>query len=294
MTLNKVFLTLRDGLSRLDKEIPAFIQSQGIDPAPGSQAATERDNYPCPESLYNVPAIGNPLCDSVGEHVTVLVRAMTEPITPFACWTCVRSMLESASIASWLFDPKVDAQKRVGRAYAYLYVGLEERVMYSRAANVPPGELKKLEDLVNELQQVAVALGFQAITNKKGERIGIAEKMPSATGIIKMMLDEECAYRVLSAVAHGHAWAMQQFGYKQAPVQPPQPGDCDRTVVMEKSAGDILMHELSVAAATKAYAVPVWNQCLYYGWDKDRLVAILESVYDQMSMQPATRFWRDN
>src|SRR5689334_20745914 len=112
MTPNEAFLMLRAGLGRLDNEVTAFVQSQGLDPAPGSQAATERASYSRPESLYTVSAIGAMLLESVGEHVTVLVRAMTEPITPFACWTCVRSMLESASIAAWLFDPKADAQKR--------------------------------------------------------------------------------------------------------------------------------------------------------------------------------------
>jgi hypothetical protein len=292
MTPNDAFIMLRGGLSRLDTEIPAFIQSQGIDPSPGSQAAIERASYSCPESLYTVSTIGVMLLESVGEHVTVLVRAMTEPITPFACWTCVRSMLESASIAAWLFDPKVDAQKRIGRAYAHRYEGLEEQVKFGRAANVPPDELKKIEDLVDKLEQDAVALGFPVIRDRNGKRIGVAERMQSATDIIKMMLNDECAYRMLSAVAHGHTWAMQQLGFKQAAVQPPQTGEGACTVAMEKSAGGIHMHAYSVVRATNALAVPVWNQCLYFGWDKARLANILETAYDQMSMKPVLRFWR--
>ena len=292
MTPNETFLMLRGGLSRLDNEVTAFTQSQAIDPSPGSQAADERARYSRPESLYTVSGIGVTLLDSVVEHVTLLVRAMTEPITTFACCTCVRSMLESASIAAWLFDPKVDAQKRVGRSYAYLYEGLEEQVKFGRAANVTPDKLKKAEDLMDKLEHDAVALGFRVISDRNGIRKGIAEQMPSATNIIKMMLDEEWAYRLLSAVAHGHNWALLDLGFTQAAVQPPQPSDGALTVAMEKSAGGILMHAFSVKRATKALAVPVWNKCLYFGWDKDQLAAILESVYDQMSMQPATRFWR--
>ena len=33
--------------------------------------------------------------------------------------------------------------------------------------------------------------------------------MPSATEVIKLMLDEEVMYRILSAVAHGHNWAIR-------------------------------------------------------------------------------------
>jgi hypothetical protein len=292
MTPNELFLRLRAGLSHLDNEVTAFIQAQGIDPAPGSQAATERASYSRSESLYTVSAIGVMLLESVGEHVTVLVRSMTEPITPFACWTCVRSMLESASIAAWLFDPKVDAHQLVGRAYAHRYEGLVEQLKFGRAANVPPAELKNLEDLVDKLEQDADVLGFPVIRDRNGKRIGIVEPMLSATNIIKMMLNEEYAYRALSAVAHAHTWAMQPLGFTQAAVQPPQPSDGARTVAMEKSAGSIQMHAFSVVRATKAFAVPVWNQCLYFGWDKDRLATILESVYDQMNMKPATRFWR--
>jgi len=292
MTPNETFLMLRAGLSRLDHEVTTFLQRQGTEPEAGSQAASERTNYSRSDSLYTVAAIGTMLLESVGEHVTVLARAMTEPITPFACLTCVRSMLESASIAAWLFDPKVDAQKRVGRAFAHRYEGLEEQVKFGRAANIPPDELKKAEDRVDKVDQDAVALGLPIIRDRNGKRIGIAERMPSATDIIKLVLDEECAYRLLSAVAHGHTWAMQQLGFTQAAVQPSQPSDGARTVAMEKSAGSSQMHAFSVVRAAKALAVPVWNQCLYFGWDKDRLAIVLESVYDQMSIQPALRFWR--
>lgn len=292
MNPNETFFMLRAGLSRLDNEVTAFIQSQGIDPSPGSQAAIERAGYSRPESLYTVSAMGGMLLESVGEHVTVLVRAMTEPITPFACWTCVRSMLESASIAAWLFDPEVDAQQRVSRAYAHRYEGLEEQVKFGRAANVPPDELRQLEELLDKLEQDAVSLGFPVIRDRNGRRIGIAERMPSATDIIRAVLDDECAYRMLSAVAHAHTWAMIRLGFTQAAVQPPQPRDGARTVTMQKSAGSIYMHAFSVVRATKALTLPVWNQCLYFGWDRDRLVAILEAVYDQMHMQPVTRFWR--
>jgi hypothetical protein len=204
MTSNEVFLMMRNGLARLDEEITCFVQSQGLDPAPGSQAAIERATYVRPESLYTVSAISTMLLESVGEHVNLLVKAMTEPINTFGCWTSARSMLEPASIAAWLHDPKIDAHKRVSRAYAHRYEGLEEQVKFGCAANVSADELKKLEDLVDRLERDAVALGFPVIRDRNGKRIGIAERTPTATEIIKLMLNEECAYRALSAVAHAH------------------------------------------------------------------------------------------
>ena len=51
------------------------------------------------------------------------------------------------------------------------------------------------------------------IVNKKGKRLGIGQKMPSATEVVKLMLDEEEMYRLLSAVTHGHDWAIRGLGF---------------------------------------------------------------------------------
>ena len=287
-----LFLRLRNGLTRLDTEVSAFVESQGLDPTPGSQAANERATYQRPESIYTVSTIATMLLESVGEHVNLLVKAMTEPINTFGCWTTVRSMLEASSIAAWLHDPTIDSTKRVSRAFAHRYEGVEEQVKFGRAANVSADELTKLEDLVDRLESDAVALGFSVIRDRKGNRIGLAEQTLSATEIIKLMLDEEVGYRALSGVAHAHFWAMQTFGFRPAAVQPPQTGDGARTVAMEKTAGSPHGHAFSVVRATKALAVPVWNQCLYFGWDRAQLVCLLESIYDDMGMQPGMRFWR--
>src|SRR5580700_7812306 len=130
LTANELFLKLRNGIVRLDTEVSAFVQSQGCDPAPGSPATIERATYQRPESLYTVSAIATMLMESVGEHVNLLLKAMTEPINTFGCWTTVRSMLELASIAAWLHDPRIDAKNRVSRAYAHRYEGLDEQVKF--------------------------------------------------------------------------------------------------------------------------------------------------------------------
>lgn len=292
MTANEVFLTLRGALARLDKDLSDFMKSQGLDPAPGSQAATERATYIQAESLDTVSAISSMLLESVGEHASLVVKAMTEPINTLACWTCVRSMLESSVIAAWLHDPKIDAHKRVSRAFAHRYEGLEEQVKFGRAANVPTNDLKKLEDLIDTLEQDAVALGFAAVRDRHGKRIGIAERTLSASEMIKIMLNEECAYRALSAVAHAHTWAILPLGFKRHATQSPQSLNGARITMLEKSAGSVEGHAFHVVRAAKALALPVWNQCLYFGWDQAKLTELLESIYDDMKAKPVIRFWR--
>lgn len=292
LTPNELFLRLRSGLTRLDVEITDLVGAQGFDPRPGSQAATERATFKRPESIYTVTTIATMLLESVGEHVNLLVKAMTEPINTFGCWTTVRSMLEASAIAAWLHDPTIDATTRVSRAYAHRYEGLQEQVKFGRAANVPADELKKLEGLLDKLEAEAVALGYSTVLDHKGKRIGIAERTLPATEVIKLMLKEEVGYRALSGVAHAHFWAIQTVGFRPAAVQPPPTGDGARTVAMEKSAGSGHGHAFTVVRATKALAIPVWNQCVYFGWDQDRLAMLLESIYDDMGMTPAMRFWR--
>lgn len=292
MSGTEFVLTLRTALARLHNEAAAFLQGQGGDPAAGSQAAAERATFPRPESLYTVAAVGTMLVESVGEHVSALVKLMTEPVEPIACWTCVRSMLESAAIAAWLFDPRIDAERRVGRAYGYRYEGLEEQAKFGRAVNLPPAEVAKAEGLLDRLERDAAALGYSVVTDRNGRRIGVAERMPSATDIIKLMLDEEGAYRLLSATAHGHTWAIQQLGFRPAAVQPPAAADGVQVTAMEKSSGSVAGYAFLVLRAAKALARPLWNQCVYFGWDRARLAAVLESVYDEFAAQPALRFWR--
>jgi hypothetical protein len=54
------------------------------------------------------------------------------------------------------------------------------------------------------VEQDALSLGYQKFIDKKGDVNGIARRMPTITQLISQTLDEEPAYRLLSAVAHGH------------------------------------------------------------------------------------------
>ena len=62
--------------------------------------------------------------------------------------------------------------------------------------------LEKIKKRTDEIEQIAIGLGFPCLRNSKGERYGIGQRMPSATEIIGLMFDEEGMYRLASAVAH--------------------------------------------------------------------------------------------
>ena len=280
-----------DTLTRFRDEAEKFLRCQGTEPVAGSKAATERATYPRPDSPLTVAAIAGVLIESVGKHFTAFVKTITEPVEPIACWTCVRSMLESSAIAAWLFDPDVDVQTRVGRSFAIRYEGMDQEVKLARSIGRSHTEMQGLEDNINKVENIAFGLGFSRLRNKKGDRIGIGQPMPSATEIIKVVLGEEFAYRLLSAVAHGHFWAIYRLGFKEVVSRIPQTSKVPLTVI-EKHSGSVQGYAFLSVRVLKALGLPLWRQCLYYGWDKDRLVTLLEGVYDDLEAAPEIRYWR--
>lgn len=115
--------------------------------------------------------------------------------------------------------------------------------------------------------------------------------MPNATEMIKLMLDEEHAYRLLSAVAHGHIWAIRQLGFAQAGATFVGPDGVSMTPML-KHSGTLEGYTYLAVRAAKSFARPLWNQCQYFGWDEARLKALLDSVYDEFRGSVNIRFWR--
>ncbi len=178
--------------------------------------ASELASSARPESIVTACAIANQLIEYSGEHLTAFVKTITEPIEPLASWTCIRSMLESCAIAAWLLDPTINAEQRIARTFAMRYEGLEELLKYGRCVNQPASEIQGLTDRIDDVAQVAAGLGYPPIQNRRGHRTGIGERMPNATELIRSELDEESMYRLLSAVAHGHSWAITQLGFRRS------------------------------------------------------------------------------
>lgn len=284
--------TLRTTLSNFYDEVGRFTQDHDVGLVPGSQAATEQTASLCPDSLVTAWCLASQLIESGGEHVTAFVKTITEPMEPIACWTCVRSMLESCALAAWLLDPGIDDRTRVGRGFALRYEGLEQQLKFGRAAGFGASELESAKDHIDDVERDALSQGYPRLVDSKRRRTGIGQQMPSATEVIKLMLDEEAMYRLLSAVAHGHSWAITRFGFKTVadPAGGPSIGGV-QVGVLKKTAYLNGMAFLGLGAA-KAFSRPLWNQCRYFGWDEAWLTRIFDSVFDKLRATPAVRFWR--
>ena len=285
---------MREALSRFCDEIKSFDADHGNDLTPGSPAVHEKAVSPRPESLVTAWCRAGVLIESGGEHVTAFVKTITEPMELIACWTCVRSMLEPCALASWLLDPRIGARTRIGRVFAIRHEGIEQELKFVRAIG-GSGEnlqsIEKIEKRSDEVEQVALNLGYPPIVNNKGKRLGIGQKMPSATEVVKLMLDEEEIYRLLSAVTHGHDWAIRGLSLSPVLEGDLRPAVGGVPVTMFKKAVDVDKLAWLGLIAAKAFAKPVWDKCNYAGWDKERLIGVLDRTFDTFPAKPTERFW---
>lgn len=224
-----------------------------------------------------------------GDHLTAFVKHSTEPVEAIACWTCVRSMLESCALSAWLFDPTADAHTRVGRTFALRYEGLEQQATFGRTAKIDPKEIASLETHIDDVEKVALSLGFTAVQDKKHRRIGIAQQMPKTTHMIGDVLGEEKMYRLLSAVAHGHFWAIHGLGFAPADTLVNVGNRGLRAFTKTPNLNGFGLLGLCVMSSL---ARPLWNYCNYFGWDRLRLEETFENVADKLRMTTARRFWR--
>jgi len=281
---------LRQGLTDLYDGISKWSKSQCVDPAPDSIATKERASFSRPDFLVSASAIVTLLLESSGEHVSAFVKTITEPVEPIACWTCVRSMLETSSLAAWLHDPTIDARTRVGRAFSLRFEGMEQQEKF--AALLGQSELDAVRNSTARLVADADSLGYPIFVNPKNQRTALGQRQPNATTIIATVLDEEKKYRLLSAVAHGHFWAISQLSFRTVPNTSTQVNPGAVKVQAFEKAPSIMGIGFLGSAAFKALARPFWNHSHYFGWDSLRLEELFESVADKVSLSIPLRFWR--
>jgi hypothetical protein len=154
-------------------------------------------------------------------------------------------------------------------------------------------EVEKLVKRIDSIELGAIALGFNRVMNRSGRRIGIGQVMPSVTKTIGEVLGEEETYRLLSAVAHGHFWALHGLGMQN--VEGESCGSWDSIHANNKAVQKHLRPEgvaylcvMTACVFTKA----LWRAAYLFDWDIDLLKDILETNFDRLGFTTAIRHWR--
>lgn len=276
-----------DALAHLCGESGKFLDTYACQPVDGSLAKAEHAAYGEPRAIQAAWSIANLLLQYAADHVNAFVKLADVPANAQASWTCIRSMLESCSIGAWIVDPAIDAHERAGRTYAYRYEGFSQQLKLAESPGGDRSKVSIINSKIDAMEKQAIAAGFSRRANKKGDRCGVGVHMPSATDIIKSILDDETFYRILSAIAHGHHWALAQMYRVIDDGRAPD----DTMVMLEKS----VTPEMIMAPGSKgaiAFARLLWNQSRYCGWNMLRLEEIYEDVADGMFLPDVHRFWR--
>jgi hypothetical protein len=256
-------------LVNLHDKTGRILDGYGHDPSPGSQAADELNEFDNPEFIRVAYAQANMLMEGAADHLTAFVKTVTEPVQTVAPWTCVRAAIECGALASWLLDPSLDMRTRVQRSFAFRYKGLSEQVKFARVSS-NSADVDKANTRIDEVEQDALQLGFPRLADRRGRRTGIAQNMPSNTEVIKIALDEEATYRLLSAMIHAHPWAVQKLSFRRV--------DGEITSLVEKNLEPESVAFLCVKVA-HAFANPLQLKLQLFGWPTESIKSIVDSTF---------------
>lgn len=287
-TPDDVFFRTREALERFHAEAGAYTRRHGLLPLIGSPSQVEHRDFPREESIRTLTSQISMLVEIGADQLTAFIKTVSEPFETIAPWTCCRSLIEASALANWLSEPGLEVEARVRRSIALRYEGVDQQRKWARSAGEDP---QVASNRLDEIAEMATDLGCPPLLDRNGRRCGAGAPMPSVTDLVRLMLNEEATYRWLSAVAHGHSWAVHQAGFQRIdPIVGDDPSGMGSPHVMIKAIDMQGMVFLSDVSA-RAFGLALWSQCLYFGWDQDQLSAILTVLFDQLNIPRDQRFW---
>jgi hypothetical protein len=274
-------------------EIGQFLAGFSGGPMPDSTAMAELNSFLRPESVMSAFSQGAILIEVAADQLMTFVKSITEPVQTIAPWTCVRALLEASALATWVLESGISTELRVRRSFAFRFEGLDQQVKWLRVAGKQT-DIDKLLKRIEDAEQDALNLGYPKVLDRYGKRIGIGQVMPSVTDIIRDMLDEEATYRLLSAIAHGHHWALSQLGFRL--INDNEGENTNWTAVnksthlLEKHIEPNSVSYLGLIAVT-AFSKSFWCMCQLFGWWNEQSASIFDRLYDSLKIRADLRCW---
>ena len=256
------------------------------EPAANSIADQELKSFPKPSLVNDVHYRGMLSMEAAGDHLVGFTACLAEPAKTLAPATCVRGLLESCALAAWFLDPGIDVKTRVGRCFAFRYEGFVQQIKCFQVEKRQT-EIDLVQKRMIQVEQDAVSLGYPRLLKKNGAINGIAQHMPGITELIGTTLNLETAYRLLSGVAHGHHWAIQQLGFQGVEAKS---ADGQDIKALEKYVHPNVFLYLGLIA-TSSFAKVIWYLWRLYGWDLKEAEHLLDTTYDRLRYRRELRFW---
>lgn len=277
-------------LSVLDdfiSETARLYNAYGNEPTSNSIAFLERTCFQDREAVESAHYGGLISMEVAADHLMAFRDTLSEPAKTIAPWTCIRGLLESCALASWFLDQKIDVKTRVGRYFAFRYIGFVQQIKLFNIGNNQQLEIKKVEKRIQKVEQDALKLGFPLIRNKAGNIDGIGQKMPDITTLIGLTLNKEAEYRLLSAIAHGHHWATHQIGFRVVEITN---SEGKKQKGLKKHIEPMFILWAANIAIT-SFAKILWEIWSLYGWNKEEIISFLDNTYDKLNFNKQASPW---
>lgn len=260
-------------------------------PTADSRASAENNSFPDKELVEDVYSRGSLCFESAADHFMAFTDTLKPPAKTLSPYTCLRSFMESSALVLWLLDLKIDVRERVGRCFGFRYKEFTEQIKFFEADKITSKEAQVQIDRVKQRMAVvekrAISLGYPQLT-KNGKITGIATHMPEVVGLVKITLDKETEYRLLSGVAHSYLWASRQVGFQV--VEGMEVKGHKLKAVEKHFHPEMFMFGVSLAIPTLARVF--WTIGKQYGWDMQEIEGLLNHTFDELRFNNNLRFWR--
>jgi hypothetical protein len=283
---------IQPAIASLLERSARLMEANHDEPPSGSPLALDLASASRSESIATAVTFGDLALEYAADHLSAFARLLSEPIETLACFTCIRSMLEMSAIGAWVLDPAISTRERIARVFAVRYDAIDQQLKFGRCASVDQQKIADLEQRLVDVEADACRAGYPPLRNKKGAICGIGVHMPGATEMIRDVLKDEWLYRLLSAVAHGHHWAVVQLGFEDASQQSALASVGNAQMKVFRKAVSVNSVALFGLHGFLAFARVLWNKARYSGWDVMAVKSILNDAADSMKASKGVRFWQ--
>jgi hypothetical protein len=282
--MNQSLIQMLQCIIHLHDHVGEFINRYKNQALPNSRADLELNNFSRPKSLTTAYSQGEILIEVAADHLMAITKLLNEPAQTIAPWSCMRALIESCALGSWLLSSDIDAKTRVQRSLAFRYKGLIEQHKFLKIITTDEAIISKSTARIDEVVNITNNLGYPIVKDLRG---GItALKMPDITTLVITELNEESLYRLSSAMIHDHAWALQQLSFRKVGGDNFQFVDCsesnEKIHALERYL-DFDTVTFICKKAVKIFYKPVWYQCQLFGWEYNQLVILFENALNSLS-----------
>lgn len=189
----------------------------------GKELAAEEARRPDPQTgswpWLAAPMLGRWAIQVVIEEAGCLPVLLDHHATSYAADVLCRAVLETSSLAWWLLDPDIDAERRAARSLVYRLHTARQTARAVEALELDPDEDRSgYGESVADVQNEVDDLGWTSTCNRNGTSVSFGdttEPWPSYTERAAKLVERiwpqrKFPYTVLSAVAHAELLGLQR------------------------------------------------------------------------------------